>query len=92
MKKWSVAEKQDYERMKGQIEAPDSAGNRTGMKWKQFCTRWTTGGKQPVSNVRQGDKVQGLRQQGCKWEMKKCRRSEDGTEKLGWVGIPCEVC
>ena len=61
MKKWSVAEKQDYGRLKGQIEA--SAGNKTGMKWKQFCTRWMTGGKQPVSNVRQGDKVQGLRQQ-----------------------------
>ena len=37
LKKWSVAEKQDYGRLKGQIEA--CAGNKTEVKWKQFCAR-----------------------------------------------------
>ena len=91
LQKWSVAEKQDYGRLKGQVEA--CAGNKTEVKWKQFCARRMTGGRHPVSNVRQGDKVQGLRQQGCTWEMKNVEgarmapKSWGGWEyRVRWVG------
>ena len=68
-RKWTVAEKQEYGKIKGQLESPTIRDSKEGKMWREICERWSKRGRRPVSEVRQDDPMQRLRQQGRAWDM-----------------------
>ena len=92
-KKWSAAERTEYGRVKGQLEAYIRGNVMMGEKWRRFCLGRAARGKRPVSNVRQEDAVQQLRQAEWVWDwedIEGARRAPkswgDWEYRVRWVG------
>ena len=92
-RKWTVAEKREYGKIKGQLDASAIRESEVGQAWRELCGRWSTRGRRPVSEVRQDDPMQRLRQQGWAWDMEGIEearvapKSWGGWEyKVRWVG------
>ena len=71
-RKWTVAEKQEYGKIKGQLESPTIRERvRKGRCGENYADagRSGDGGQFNVSEVRQDDPMQRLRQQGRAWDM-----------------------
>ena len=47
-RKWTVAEKQEYGKIKGQLESPTIRESEEGKMWRELCGRWSKRGRRPV--------------------------------------------